>query len=390
MYFFKYQSVSPLALSMLRHGEIFFASPKELNDSHEARPRYIFRGDDDTWKRFVKLVLVDICMTLHLDPGSEMSKKIISLKDGLLEKIKSASKTSFEYQDLIDILFEGMQYANPGDFERREREIICEAFNYYVSNFLEKRLEELIYIASFSLNANNLTMWGHYGDADKGFSIIYESLDGLVEIESNCKLFWGVVDQKNAIKTLGTVRRATVNLKKVKYAKNPVRINGFGRLAKHFQYSEQEYDYNYVEELCHKTADMHEDEVGLVKYTDWKYEKEIRIHLPVYEVLPTSLRSIRIKSSHIKGVIFGSRMSQSNRDNVVAALSYLRSSYFDKGEVFIFQAKVIINKYKIMVDPVGVLRDFYSSEIPIIVTFSECDSVIKGEANMIAKAINCS
>lgn len=34
MYFYKYQSVSPLSLMMLKRGEVYFASASELNDEH--------------------------------------------------------------------------------------------------------------------------------------------------------------------------------------------------------------------------------------------------------------------------------------------------------------------------------------------------------------------
>jgi hypothetical protein len=388
MLFYKYQSVSPLSLAMLRHGEVFFASPQELNDTHEAKPRYIFRGDDDIWGRFMYLVLVEICVIIGVEPKSELSKKILSLSDGVISQIKSARKTSFEYQELINFLSLGIQQAMPTDWNDRDKKIIYDSYSYYINNIFEGHLEELIYITSFSLSATSLTMWGHYGDAEKGFCLVYESSDGSVEIENDCELFWGSLGEQGSFRTIGQVKKTSVSLKKVKYAKNPVRINGFGRLSKRFFYSEYESHYDYREEVYSKTTDMHEESIGLVKFTDWKYEKEIRLHLPVYGEIPSSLRSVRINVNHIKGIIFGPKISRANKNNLLAALAYLKKSYMKKGEIFIFDANVITNKYKIQVMPLGTLRDFYSPEIPMIISLSETSQKNREEAEMISEIIN--
>ncbi|HBW2246096.1 TPA: hypothetical protein MEL35_005348, partial [Klebsiella quasipneumoniae subsp. similipneumoniae] len=214
MFFYKYQAISPLSLAMLRHGEVFFASPQELNDTHEAKPKFVFRGDDDVWRRFIYMVLVDMCILLNLDPESDLSKKIISLRESVFSKIKSTKKSSFEYQQLINILSSSIQTSVPIDWDARDKKIIHEVYCHYVNNVFDTYLEEIIYIASFSLSATSLTMWGHYGDAEKGFCLVYESLDGSVEIESDCELFWGVHGDEDSIQTIGQVNKTLVNLNK--------------------------------------------------------------------------------------------------------------------------------------------------------------------------------
>lgn len=373
---------------MLRHGEVFFASPQELNDTHEAKPRYIFRGDDDVWRRFVYMVLVEMCLIIKIEPNSELSNKILSLNDGIIRQVKSTKKTSFEYQDLKNILSLGIEKSIHPDWKDRDKEIIKGSYNHYMNNLFEKHLEELIYITSFSLSATSLTMWGHYGDAEKGFCLVYESLDNSIEIESDCELFWGGWGDQDSIQTIGHVKKTSVSLKKVKYAKNPVRINGFGRLSKRFFYSEYESHYDYREEVYGKTTDMHEEDIGLVKYTDWKYEKEIRLHLPLYEVTPSSLRSIRINANHIKGVVFGPKISKANKDNVLAALYHLKKSYMKERELLIFQANVITNQYKMKVIPLGVLSDLYLPSIPMILSLSKVAPKTIEEAEKISDIIN--
>lgn len=59
-----------------------------------------------------------------------------------------------------------------------------------------------------------------------------------------------------------------------------------------------------------------------------------------------------------------------------------------KSEIFIFEAKGIANQYKMQVMPLGTLRDFFSSEIPMVVLFSEANSKSKEEAVIISEIIN--
>lgn len=49
--FFKYQKPGHLEFNMLSNGLIFFASPTELNDGSECRPRLILNGSNELWSR---------------------------------------------------------------------------------------------------------------------------------------------------------------------------------------------------------------------------------------------------------------------------------------------------------------------------------------------------
>lgn len=333
MLFYKYQSVSPQSLSMLKHGEVFFASPQELNDTHEAKPKYIFRGDEDVWQKFVYLVLFEICIILKLNPNSELSSKILSLRGRIINQIKSTEKRSFEYQEMVRNLFLFLKNSIPTDWEEKEIKLILASYNYYTNNILETQLGELIYIAAFSMSAKNLTMWGHYGEAEKGFCLVYESLNGCVDIESNCDLFVGCWGDENSTQTIGHINKTSVKLNKVKYSKNPARINGFGRLSKHFFYSEQESHYDYREEVFRKTT-------------------------------------------------------KHNKDNILAALFQLKKIHMPHSELFVFQAESITNRYEINVSPLGTITDNYVPSVPMIISLSKSNKEIRQEAEMISEIIN--
>lgn len=83
---------------------------------------------------------------------------------------------------------------------------------------------------------------------------------------------------------------------------------------------------------------MEVDKIGLVKSTDWKYEKEIRLLFPTYEELPSEHRCLKINNRHIKGVIFGAKTSDSSKERILMACYHLLCHAKDKPILAVFQA----------------------------------------------------
>jgi len=57
MLFYKYQKTGNLDFSILRQGEVYFASAGELNDASECRPRFILKGSEDLWQRLAQFLV---------------------------------------------------------------------------------------------------------------------------------------------------------------------------------------------------------------------------------------------------------------------------------------------------------------------------------------------
>lgn len=391
MYFYKYQKASLLSINMLRHGELYFASQKELNDSHECRPQFIFSGDSEIWSRFIHKIIVTICINLDLKPDSDLAKSLLSFEKNILTSILNGRKTrSLDYEALlqkIDETFSNVMISNLSISEFRAASI---ALNHYLNKELDDELNENLYMSSFSKSANNLTMWGHYGDAEKGFALVYECLNGDVKIESDAPLFYSFETEPGGFTRLENSTSTRTKIMSVDYKNKPVRVNAFSRLINNFIYSGQELDYDYSQDLLSRINHFNEQDVGWVKYSDWKYEKELRLHLPVYGALPAPLRNIRISAQHIKGVIFGSRTSPTDKENIISACYHLKKSHSGAGDIFIFEAKAIKNQYKINVKAVGTVPDHLGRHIPYITRLTKDAKTIKEEAIKIAEAINLS
>ncbi|MEP8549112.1 DUF2971 domain-containing protein [Enterobacter mori] len=388
MYFYKYQRMSALNVSMLRHGEVFFASPKELNDIHECKPQFIFSADAETWSRFIDKILLTLCMELELRPEDESAKSILSLNKKILSPILKGRKSrSINHQDLNNILGPIFSRAIISNINFKDAVAALKAFDYYMRKQLNDELNDNYYISSFSKSAKNLTMWGHYGDAEKGYAIIYETVDGNVKIESSLSLFTNCCQDDDGITRFNSSCSTTTKIMSLDYKSKPVRANGFTRLIHHFNYIDQEEHYDLSQELLSRLNNFSEENIGWVKYTDWKYEKELRLHLPIYEEIPSSLRSIRISGKHIKGVIFGSRTSSEDKQNILSALYQLKKSQKEDCEIYAFQANPIPNLYKINVT---ILGRVINPEGRFIEKLESKHLNLKKEAMKIAEAINLS
>jgi hypothetical protein len=191
MLLFKYQKPGNLEFTMLRQGQVYFASRSELNDSNEGRPYFVLNGKPVLWRKLVEYLLQEANQSSNDDYNrickstidktaclvSEKLKIITQNKDIPLNKLYHTIKCPLT--DLLNALL-----------SKRELSELLDTIKTTI-NGLPQKLEETLYISSFSTCATNPTMWGHYGGAETGFITIYTSPDDHVKICSPFKLFQG-------------------------------------------------------------------------------------------------------------------------------------------------------------------------------------------------------
>lgn len=363
MYFYKYQSVSPLSLMMLKRGEVYFASASELNDRHECRARYLFNAPQEVWVRFVDYVLCKVCSEYPLYRSNQDAYELIKLAKPIFEagrsRIKKRNLTIYDTALLFNYGFDAVLGE---DFSPDIRKKIKQCTERYLQELSESELLENKHICSFSKNAINPTMWGHYGAAETGFVIIYESSDGFVDVESTLPNLSGHREKEEGCFEIGSYPNESLMLKDVNYSKQPCKVNAFERLIHKFRYTEIEAHYDVPESFLGMIDLMEENKVGLVKYTDWKYEKEVRLLFPTYEELPSEHRCLKVNSRHIKGVIFGSKTSDNSKERVLMACAHLLELAEDKPNLAVFQASESNDSYSYQVFPVGMVSKFFSSK----------------------------
>lgn len=361
MYLYKYQSVSPLSLMMLKRGEVYFASASELNDRHECRARYLFNAPKEVWIRFVDYVLCKICSKYRLYHSPQDAHKLIELAEPIFESgYRRIKKKNLTVYDTVQLFNFGFDTALGEEFTPEEKKKIKQYTEHYLLGLSESELLENKHICSFSKNAINPTMWGHYGAAETGFVVIYESSDGCIDVESTLSNLSGYRKKEEGWYEIGSYTNESLMLKDVSYSRQPCKVNAFERLIHKFRFSEREAHYDVPESFLGMIDQMEIDKVGLVKFTDWKYEQEVRLLFPTHEELPSEHRCLKVNSRHIKGVIFGPKTSDSSKERVLMACAHLLDHAKDKPNLGVFQALDSHDSYSYKVFPVGMISKFFS------------------------------
>ncbi len=368
MLFYKYQRPDNLAFSMLRKGEVYFASVGELNDASECRPRFIFKGSEELWQRLTHYILLEACCSSdYLQPDRlDAVKPILNLSDHIGSSLKKAAgNRDLGFESFSKVFRDALEHHLPSEIPHINRGF----YLHLVQTFIEQDLPRVIaddkYIASFSRNATNPTMWGHYADAERGFVIVYETTNGYIHVHSPINLLHGHRPSKHfeGVTEIGIYRDEHLELKEVRYGKRPPKANAFHRLIHKFPYSEMEDHYDVPLNLAGDAESKEEELVGLVKYSDWRYEKEVRAFFPAFDTILPDARVLQIGLPNLKGVIFGPRMSFENKARTVLCCHLLVESRNQlsetRGEFQFFQARQSFDRFDFQMLPVGILDEHY-------------------------------
>ena len=399
--FFKYQKAGNLAFNMLRRGEVYFASVDDLNDANECRPIFIFKGSEELWQRLAYFILLHACLSSDYFQAERLEavKPILRLSDriGTILK-KAAGKRDLAIESLNQMFREALERHLPEGSQEMNRGFVLHLVQIFIERQLPRALYEEKYIASFSLNATNPTMWGHYADAERGFVIVYSTTDGSVYVHSPTHLLHGQRPSKKlkGVTELGIYKDERLELKEVTYGKRPPKVNAFHRLIHKFSYSEMEDHYDVPLLIAGDAEEKREDLIGLIKYSDWRYEKEIRAFFPAFQPVLPDARVLQVGLSHIKGVIFGPRMSSEHKARIVVCCHLMVKSNnlpTEKDpELHFFQARQTVDLFDFEILPVGILdKHYFGDSIPLkLMDRLDEDAAdrLRASAELIAKSIS--
>lgn len=387
MRFYKYHKPGNLEFNMLRSGEVFFASRAELNDAHESRPRYILRGSTELWLRLVHLILAHVHSRLHpnISQSTHFPKVFELIKPvGHILKKKAGNK-DVGIEELSLFFIEALR-ATLSDRQINENDsrFLISLSEEFIKQTIPSLLDEPAYVASFSRNPTNPTMWGHYADAERGFVIIYHSNDGKVGVHSPIPILDGVrppAEGSLADFEIGIYKEDRLQLTAVNYRTRPPKVNAFQRLVPKFLYTEIEDHYDYPDELAGKVDEKQEQLVGWIKYSDWRYEREVRAFLPVHGNLPPDARVLRIAPQDIAGLIFGPRMSHQDKMRAIACCYLMRESargFAPTLPIFVFmQARQAIERYALDIHPIGILDGMLTNHLLPFKEITRLDAAMK-------------
>lgn len=375
MLFYKFQRPDNLAFGLLRRGEIYFASADELNDASECRPRFVFKGSVELWQRLADYILFNACLSSdYFQPDRwEPLEPILSLSNSIGACIKRETRNQdLGLENLEKLFLKVLEQHLPVECEGGARSFILNLVRQFFDKQFFGDLNEHKYIASFSQNATNATMWGHYADAERGFVIVYESDDETIHVQSPIKVLEGERPSREweGAFELGIYKEEHLPLQEVQYGRRPPKVNAFHRLIPKFRYSEREDHYDVPLSLGDEAEGKKEDLVGLVKYSDWRYEREVRVFFPTCEAVFSDARILQVGLSNLKGVIFGPRMTSEHKARVIVCCHLLTESRRLNSEPLnefqFFQARQTVDRFDFQIVPVGIQANLcYGKIVPI-------------------------
>jgi hypothetical protein len=355
---------------MLRRGEIYFASAEELNDASECRPRFILKGSEELWQRLAQFILEDVCFRSDYFESYEKEKlrQIFELSNPIGRLLKKQARN----KDFgIESLAPTFRSALKSCWSDKLPSLALSIIERRTSNFIRKNLMQILlnekYIASFALNAINPTMWGHYADAERGFVRVFGSDDNKVKVLSDINILHGHRPSKawDGATEIGIYKDENLELKRVLYGKKIPKVNAFHRLIHKFSYTEMEDHYDVPLNLGGEAEEKKEHLIGLVKYSGWRYEKEIRAFFPVHDSLLPDARALRVGMENIRGLVFGPKMSPEDRARAVVCCHLMKQSRSSEisgdYEFAFFEAQQTVDKFDFAIRPIGILHGHYFS-----------------------------
>lgn len=362
---------------MLRRGEIFFASPSELNDANECRPRWVLHGNLEHWQRLADWILTRVCFGNEKPAGGKLEHvpEILGTADEIGRRLKRKAKNrNVGLEELEQMFLETSRDPLCSVVEEPIFEFVANAAARFVRNELPEFLNESRYLSSFSLEATNPTMWGHYAAAEKGFVLVYATDDGRVNLKSCVKNLFGSKKKTDEllggdVYELGIYDELAIPLKKVRYRATPPTVNALRELVPQFHFSGREQHYDGPESLMGEASEKEGIQVGLVKPTDWRYEKEVRAFFPSFHDLAPDERVLSVDINNFVGVIFGARMSPRERGRVCICCHHWMQSSGHDGDVCLFQAEQVRDKFEFTIKPLGTVdpkSSSFNGKMPLI------------------------
>ena len=312
MLYYRYRPMNSLTIKELIYDELYFSYPGELNDPLDGLITYEFPEDYPKWKRLLDYawkgfnVETDNIAESFTKKSPLSVRKIATSNDLVLETIASGIKDTDKHliftltQKLID----------------------------YINTYLPGEGCSV----SFSKVYNNALMWSHYTGKHEGFCLIFRSIDDCINQDQ--------LKKKTSVKTSehsSTCIPKNFKLHDVSYGPKSRNINGFslfpaGIYGRDFTQEERDNYWQSIEKMY------------LTKSACWDYEEESRLYMPAGSVLTSDEilspldRIFHYDNSQIAGVIYGMRMSESNKNLVREILLRKSEERFmnSQNDVFLF------------------------------------------------------
>lgn len=312
MLYYRYRPMNSLTIKELIYDELYFSYPGELNDPLDGLITYEFPEDYPKWKRLLDYAWKDIPIDTTNIAEEFTKKSPVSVR-------KVASSEEFALETITSGI---------NNSEKHLIFILARKLRDYISAYIPGEGCSV----SFSRVYDNALMWSHYTGKHEGFCLIFRSIDGCINQAPSIA--------KTSITTSShssTSITRNFRLHDVSYGANFKSLDGFvlfpvGVYGRDFNQEERDNYWKSVESAY------------LNKSACWDYEEESRLYIPAGSVLTSDDmlspldRIFHYDNSQIAGVIYGMRMSESNKNLVREILLRKSEDRFkdDQNDMYLF------------------------------------------------------
>lgn len=307
MYLYRYRSPGLISQKELIYDEFYFASTRELNDPLDMNQNYIFdEGKKEIWKEVFATMYANVGIAEH---AADYFNSIcpISYSD-LMQNI------DFHSHRCADKIMGHMDIQTKYSIEKKESITYIsfkEFFKISTASFFEKYKPRGAYSVSLSNCNNSELMWSNYTQNHTGFSLILLPFNGhLSQPPLKKKTTLRVSDEVQ----VGIDDKFEVN--DVIYSNKIIPLDAFTLLPVHMTKSAQKKSKQIEEQHAIYRSQL------LTKNTAWRYEQESRLILDIKSnaycnhEFTSYQRLFNYDFKHVAGVIFGSRMSESEKSSI--------------------------------------------------------------------------
>lgn len=338
---FRFRPYTPLSFKELLYGEIFFVSKDELNDPYDTKNSAFFKADSEIYNRLLQHILNDKVFGFTF-----LKEDLSNIKTNIIANY--LAKEDLNYDELINLI-------SSSEFESLVINAFCISESVGLSLAFIKRLKYFInkwvgghcYIASFSKECTDPIMWSHYSYNHTGFCLCF-----------------ALNENKIISKKKSSFLNLEYPLEEVSYLPLNVTTNGF------YRFSSSIYGQTIEEEERLKYWEIKRKSF-LTKFTSWQYEKEIRIIHDDWLTDDVNENGVKKKSisdrtfyydqKQLTGIIFGSKMTSNNRNEIRQAILKLRGIKLvnDCLPVFVFYESIEQSiDYRMKIRPIDGLDIF--------------------------------
>ncbi|MFX2608984.1 DUF2971 domain-containing protein [Enterobacter mori] len=299
MFYYRFRPMNQLTIKELLYDEVYFSYPDELNDPMDGIINYIFSEDYPKWKGLLDYVWKELNVDSAKYADYFARKSPISLRE-------LAFNTATFFKEISPL-------------DKTEDKSLVQLLYTYLKIKIQDSIPPEGCSVSFSKKHDDILMWSHYTGKHNGFCLIFRSIDDELKCCPNRKKV--LLSNKEYSSAW---MRHNYKFKDVSYEvknKNTDAFLLFPACVYGRQISKEEHT-NYWNNL---------EDIFLTKSPCWSYEEEVRLHIPSYgsnferERLSPLARIFHYDNSQLAGVIYGSRMSDSDKKIIREIL--LRKSY---------------------------------------------------------------